>query len=263
VTLTAFQQFLKESLQALLALIGTDLSRLYFVYDGALGHNDGVQLTRQCGLHLISKLRHDAALYFPYSGLYSGRGRRKKYGNRLDYDHIPERYRQSSIVEDGIRTETYAMTLLHKKFADPLNVVIILKINLETLKIAHVVLFSSDPTLAWDKLIDYYSLRFQIEFNFRDAKQYWRLDDFMNIKERSAYNAANLAMFMVNLSHFLRRQPEFSGMSVLDLKAWFRAGKYVRETLKLLPQIPAQISIEAIIDHVAALGRINRQECEA
>ncbi|MCI5180697.1 MAG: hypothetical protein D3911_15555 [Candidatus Electrothrix sp. AW3_4] len=27
-------------------------------------------------------------------------------------------------------------------------------------------------------------MRFQIEFNFRDAKQYWGLDDFMNIKEQ-------------------------------------------------------------------------------
>jgi putative transposase len=29
--------------------------------------------------------------------------------------------------------------------------------------------------------VDYYSLRFQIEFNFRDAKQYWGLEDFMNM----------------------------------------------------------------------------------
>jgi len=28
-----------------------------------------------------------------------------------------------------------------------------------------------DLELAYDKLIDYYQLRFQIEFNFRDAKQ--------------------------------------------------------------------------------------------
>jgi hypothetical protein len=29
-------------------------------------------MVRQLGLHLISKLRHDAALYFPYEGPYSG-----------------------------------------------------------------------------------------------------------------------------------------------------------------------------------------------
>jgi len=54
-------------------------------------------------------------------------------------------------------------------------------------------LFSSDLELSYDKLIEYYQLRFQIEFNFRDAKQYWGLEDFMNIGQNTIYNAANLA----------------------------------------------------------------------
>ncbi len=55
-------------------------------------------------------------------------------------------------------------------------------------------LFSSDLDLAFDKLIDYYRLRFQIEFNFRDAKQFWGLEDFMNINQTPVYNSANLAI---------------------------------------------------------------------
>ena len=31
----------------------------------------------------------------------------------------------------------------------------------------------------YQTVIDYYSLRFQIEFNFRDAKQFWGLEDFI------------------------------------------------------------------------------------
>ena len=42
---------------------------------------------------------------------------------------------------------------------------------------AHVVLFSTDLSLSYEKIIDYYSLRFQIEFVFRDAKQYWGMED--------------------------------------------------------------------------------------
>lgn len=260
VELTTAQQFLRDAIQSLLALLGTDLKLLYFVYDGALGHNAGVQLTRQCGLHLISKLRHDAALYFPHDGPYTGGGPRKKYGRRLNYRQLPESCRQASTIEENIRTDTYHLIVRHKKFADLLNVVILVKTNLKTRKSAHVLLFSSDLALAWNQVVDYYSLRFQIEFNFRDAKQFWGLDDFMNIKEHPAGNAANLALFMVNVSHLLRRQPEFAGMSVLDLKAWFRAGKYVRETLRWLPKIPEPISIVAIVKQVASLGRINSLE---
>ena len=257
VEFTESQNVLQVNIKKALTLIGDALQLAYFVYDGALGHNGGVQLVRQCNLHLISKLRYDSALFFPYNGPYSGKGPYKKYGDKLDYANIPKRYLKSSTVEDGIRTDVYQMTMRHKKFADLLGVVIIFKTNLKTLKTARVVLFSSDLELASDKLIKYYSLRFQIEFNFRDAKQYWGLDDFMNIKEQQVYNAANLAFFMVNISHILRHHPNFSGMSIIDLKAWFRAGKYVRETLKLLPQIPEGVSIQSIADKVAALGRVN------
>ena len=60
-----------------------------------------------------------------------------------------------------------------------------------------------------------------LEFNFRDAKQYWGLEDFMNVKERPVYNSANLALFMVNLSHALLRpmRAQWPAFSVNDLKA--------------------------------------------
>ncbi|MGC1951613.1 MAG: hypothetical protein WA970_03325, partial [Gammaproteobacteria bacterium] len=99
----------------------------------------------QTGLHLISKLRHDAALYFPYEGPYAGRGRPKKYGHKLDYRQLPERYLKSSSVDKGIRTAVYQMLMWHKCFAEQINIVLVMKTNLRTSATAHVVLFSSDP----------------------------------------------------------------------------------------------------------------------
>lgn len=49
-------------------------------------------MVRQIGLHLVSKLHHDSALYLPYDGPYSGRGPRKKYGDKINYQNIPEMY---------------------------------------------------------------------------------------------------------------------------------------------------------------------------
>ena len=60
----------------LLELTKGTLTVAYFVYDGAFGNNAAVQMTRQVGLHLISKLRNNSALYFKYEGVYSGKGRR-------------------------------------------------------------------------------------------------------------------------------------------------------------------------------------------
>ena len=203
-------------------------------------------------------MRYDSALYFPYTGKYSGHGRRKKYGKRLNCRALPKKYQKSYSVEGDIRTCIYQVNVWHKLFADMLNVVIIVKTNLKTGQIAHVILFSSDLKLAYDKLVEYYQLRFQIEFNFRDAKQFWGLEDFMNIKQNQVHNAANLSMFMVSLSAaLLRKKSGKFGQSINDLKAWFRASKYVETTLKLLGKKADPIFIENVIIQASAMGRIN------
>jgi putative transposase len=138
-------------------------------------------------------------------------------------------------------------------------VVIIVKTNTETGVWAHAILFSSELTQTYDQIIEYYTLRFAIEFVFRDAKQYWGLEDFMNVKETPVTNAANLAFCMVNIALILRRQmrPKPADFSVLDLKAHFRGLKYVAETLKLLPQMPDPIVIQQIAAKVALIGAVN------
>jgi putative transposase len=259
VELSPYLLQIQGMLQSLLRLVGADIQPIYCVLDGAFGNNYALQMVRQCSLHLISKLRCDAALYFPYQGLQKKFGPRRKYGHKLNYARIPDHYLKVSCVEDAIHTRIYQMVMWHKLFADPLNVVIIVKTNLKTRARAHIVLFSSDLDLAYDQLIDYYRLRFQIEFNFRDAKQFWGLEDFMNVKPIPVYNGANLAMFMVNVSkalihHFRPACPSFS---VNDLKAHFRGRKYVLETLKLLPQKPEPISIDQLFAQILTIGSVN------
>jgi putative transposase len=259
VELSPSLRFIQAQMVKLQHLVGRRLKLTYFLFDGELGHNDAMQMVRQVGLHLISKLRYDSALYLPYAGPYSGRGPRRKYGQKLDYHNLPSAYLKSTSIDQEIKTEIYQMSLWHKKFSDLLNIVVIVKTNLRTNKTAHVVLFSSDLTLAYEKLIDYYRLRFQLEFNFRDAKQYWGLEDFMSIKERPIYNSANLAMFMVNVSHALIRpmREQWPAFSINDLKAWFRGRKYVVETLKWLPEPPDSIFIDQVVAQMAELGRVN------
>jgi putative transposase len=259
VTLTPELQQIQSMLQALLHKLTGWLSVTYVALDGHFGNNNALQMVRQCQLHLISKLRSDSALYFRYTGPQAKRGPRRKYGDRVDYRHVPALYLQETTVVDGIETHTYQATLLHTEFAQALNVVIIVKTNLQTQAWAHVVLFSSDLTLAWDKLVAYYRLRFQIEFNFRDAKQYWGLEDFMTVTETAVTNAANLAFFMVNVADCSCRLlcPDQATFSVLDLKSYWRGYKYVTETIKLLREKPDPILISEIFRHVACLGSIH------
>jgi putative transposase len=163
VALSPFQTQLQGCIRAVLKLIGVDLSLVYFVYDGALGNNAGLQAVTPTGLHLISKLRHDSTLYFPYAGEYSGKGRRRKYGGKLTLETLTEAHLKAEATEKDIRTRVYQAQAWHKNFPERLNVAVIVKTNLKTGRSAKVLLFSDDLALAAETLIEYYSLRFQIE----------------------------------------------------------------------------------------------------
>ena len=251
---------IQSALKSLLETIGTILSLKYVVLDGHFGNYPSAFMVRETNLHLISKMRSDAALYAAFDGEYPGTGRPAKYGKKLDVRNPDnDKYLKATSTEKNVCTQIYQGQFYNKEFAFALNVVIILKTNLLTQAQAHVILFSTDLEQDYEKIIKFYSLRFQIEFNFRDAKQYWGLEDFMNIKETAVTNAANLSLFMINFSHallqpFREHNPDYS---VLDLKSHYRGYKYASETIKMLPQKPDAILLSDIFQQIARLGAIH------
>lgn len=250
---------IQSQIAALLTRIAGLLPLTYLVLDGHFGNAAALQMAQECKLHLISKLRSDSALYLPYDGPYAGRGPKRIYGDKLNPKAIPERFLCKRELHKNIETRIYQLQARHKSVAELLNIVIIVKTNLKTQAQAHVILFSSDVAVAFDKLIDNYCLRFQLEFNFRDAKQYWGLEDFMSTHPIRVTNAANLSLFMVNLVERVLRDerrldPE---MSILDLKAQCRGAKYLEATIKLLPEKPEPSLLERIVAKVVGIGRIH------
>src|SRR5215207_6237 len=79
-TLSAELLRIQPVLQAFLVVVRGVLSISYLVMDGHFGNYPSAWLVRQTGLQFVSKLRHDAALYEPFSGTYRGRGPHPKYG---------------------------------------------------------------------------------------------------------------------------------------------------------------------------------------
>jgi putative transposase len=258
-TLSAELLRIEPVLQAFLAVLKGVLAVRVLVMDGHFGNYPSAWMVLQNGLQLVSKLRSDAALYEPYTGTHTVPGPRPKYAGRVDVTRMQQKYLKSDLQQDGLHTQIYQAVLLNKVFAFPLNVVVVLKTNLRTRKRAHIILFSTDLDLSHEKIVDYYTLRFQIEFNFRDAKQYWGLDDFMNIKKQAVTNAVNLSFFMANFSSVLLRRyrkhnPKFS---IVDLKAHYRGCRYASETIKLLPQKPDPVLLASIFEQIACLGMVH------
>ena len=250
---------IQKDLKSLLETVGTALILKYMAMDGHFGNYPSAFMVREENMHLISKMRCNAALYSAFEGEHPGPGAKPKYGAKIDVRQMDAKYLKETSVEDNLRTEIYQGQFYNKEFAFALNGVIIVKTNLETNAYAHAILFSTDLEQSYDKIIKFYKLRFQIEFNFRDAKQYWGLDDFMNVKETAVTNAANLSFFMVNFSSalllpFQRQNPDFS---VLDLKSHYRGCRYASETIKMLPEKPDAILLANIFLQIARLDAIH------
>jgi putative transposase len=236
--LDRFSQFFKERLSPYIRI-------KYFVGDGGFGNNTVAKIVRSKGLQLISKLQYNAALYFPFKGVYSGRGPHPKYGEKLNFDKAETQLEDYFVEEqeqkqkDGSIDRIYQIkNMLHKSFDMPLNVVVILRFDKNRVPKSHksrVVLFSTDLEADHKTIMDIYHVRYQIEFNFRDARQFFGLSNFKNIKKPQVQNVIGYAFFMVTLSNILlfeikHKYPE-SKFSIQDLKAYFRAEKYLNELL--------------------------------
>ena len=214
----------------------------YLVYDGALGNNQGVQAIIRNGLHLISKLKSNSALYLPYEGEQKKKGARRVYEkDKIDLDNIDEKYLTETIEEDGVKKEFYQFKAYNKKINGLLNIVVTITTNLKKGKKSRKINFSTDIEQDYKKILEYYSLRFQIEFSFRDAKQFFGLEDFMNIKKIRIHNFANLSLFMNNVTYLYYENSHFTKYSVNDIKSLFLGKRYLLEVLKLKPEIPLDI----------------------
>ena len=196
---------------------------LYLVGDGAYGNISGCLIAAEHDLFLISKLHYNTALFYPPTP----GTRQRKYGDRVDFLKLDKHQFKQEEDEDGILTYFQIKKVQTRTISQQINVVILRYEDKTSKKVSFALLFSTDFSLDGKLLAHYYSLRFQIEFNFRDAKQYFGLADFKNIKEKQVKNAVGLAFFMVNLSAILidgiKEEYNIDVMSILDLKACFRA----------------------------------------
>ena len=102
--------------------------------------------------------------------------------------------------------------------------------------------------------MDYYKLRFQIEFTFRDAKQHFGLEDFMGVGETSVANGLGLSFFVGNVARYLLEdfRERCPGAGLSDLKSFYRGRHYLRRVLKMLPDRPDGIVCARLLEQMNA-----------
>ena len=93
----------------------------------------------------------------------------------------------------------YSLMLNHKSLKRNLKVVVLVNEKIQDKK-NYVILFSTDTTLDAQTILKYYKARFQIEFIFRDAKQFTGLSDAQTRDQKRLDFHFNAALTTLNIA---------------------------------------------------------------
>ena len=177
----------------------------YVATDGFYSKYKWVNGVVSLGYHSIGKLRTDANLTFLYDGPYAGRGRPQRYDGKANLKDTT-RFEFVSQLEDGVTLYTTVVWSVSLK-----RTVRLAYLQKEQDgRLSYVVLFSTDIEIDPMMLYRCYKARFQIEFIFRDARQYTGLADCQARDAQAIDTHVNASLLALNLAKaaFKDQHPE-------------------------------------------------------
>ena len=168
----------------------------YLVVDGYYTKSKFVKAVDEVDLHTIGKLRHDANLRYLYTGPQKKCGARRKYDGKVKFaDHSRLEY----VGEVDTDIHLYTAVVHNVNLKRSVRLVYILNLRNKK-KPGYALLFSTDTALEAQTIYRYYKARFQIEFIFRDAKQFTGLSDCQARRPESLDFHFNAALTALNLA---------------------------------------------------------------
>ena len=175
----------------------------YLTVDGYYAKESFVTGATALELHVMSKLRCDANLRYVFEGQQKARGARRKYDGKVDLTN-PSRFTWVRQLQPGVNL--YTAVVWHVSLKRKIRLAY-LKDSRKLNKPSYIVLFSTDLDQTADDLYRLYRLRFQIEFIFRDAKQFTGLSDCQARDVKKLDFHFNASLSALNLSKLdARRQ---------------------------------------------------------
>lgn len=170
----------------------------FMVADAYFSKKPFVDAIRSAGLHLISRLRDDSVLRYKYIGEQTGqKGRPKEFNGKVDVKNLDTNYFSLDLATQEIKIYSAVVNSKAFKMDVKLAVAVFLKDGKE---IARKLYFSTDLEQEGVKIVKYYRSRFQIEFLYRDAKQFTGLTNCQARSENKLDFHFNAALTAVNLA---------------------------------------------------------------
>ena len=154
---------------------------------------------KKLGFNIVSRLRDNSCLFYLYDGEQKKRGRKRVKGDKIDFGKL-EYSRMTKLEIADLEGKAYTLIAYSRALKCKIRLVIWILPNGK-----HKLFFSNDITLTGEEVLKCYRSRFQIEFCFRDAKQFaglcdcqardsWKLDYAFN----ASFTSLNVAKVITN-----------------------------------------------------------------
>jgi len=194
----------------------------YLVADAYFSKQPFVSKLCENDFDLVSRLRDDASLKYKYAGdPKTGKGRPRLYDGKVIYEKLKTEYFET--IEENDQCRIYQSVVHSVSLKRSINLVIVYTRKKE--KWSHKLYFCTDLDLSAKLVLEYYQTRFQIEFTYRDAKQFTGLNDSQARSENKLhfhFNASLTAINLAKISHWISiPKQDRKAFSMSDLKTMY------------------------------------------
>lgn len=211
---------------ALVAYHAEDIKRIskHVVVDAYFSRKPFIDKVCDTGLEVITRLRNDANLLYPYNGPHpKRRGAKTKYAGKLDARNLNAAYFTCCIEEEDFRI--YEATLYSKSLKRLIRVAVMHTFDEQGNIKGHKIYCSTDLTLSGIEIYCYYKTRYQIEFLYRDSKQYTGLENCQSRSESKLHFHFNTALTTISLAkaiyHLSQPLDDRTPFSMADIKTQY------------------------------------------
>lgn len=194
----------------------------YIVADAYFSKKPFVDAGLGAGLHIISRLRNDSVLRYKYYGQKTGKkGRPKQYNGTVDANHLDASYFTLDLSTEDI--QIYSAVVYSKAFKMDIKLAVAVFVKAGK-EVTRKLYFSTDLKQEGAKIVRYYRSRFQIEFLYRDAKQFTGLTTCQARSKNKLdfhFNAALTAINLAKHDWWLNKTDDQKTFSMADYKTLY------------------------------------------
>ena len=201
----------------------------YMAVDGYFMKKEFILPVVKAGLHIITKMRSDGNLKYLYKGEQKkGKGRKRKHDGKVNLKNIDKR--RWSKFHETKEEEYYTAALYCVALKMDVRVVYLFKKKSK----GYEVFLSTAITLAPEKIVKYYRMRYQIEFLIRDGKGHSGLEDCQARDKEKLNFHFNISLTNINIAKVAYYLPipkaRRKAFSLQDIKRFYHT-KFVADTI--------------------------------